>query len=104
MLGPWAQPDVGGLLSAGDSLIGVSVPRPPLQASPCAWLGRLFWEQEWPACGFPGRPDPRGRECGGKLGFPQRWECGCRSFLPCGSVCTPAGCGFWTLTCVGPVA
>jgi hypothetical protein len=88
----------GGHLSAGHSLIGVSVPTPPLQTSSLPWLGGLFWEQEWPPHGFPAGLTQGGGEYRDS-GVTQGWEQGCNSSLPL--LCEPPGWvwGLETHTC-----
>ena len=78
MLGPRAQPDAWGLLSAGDSLTGVSVPcpsppgltpglaGPPILGTGVASQAGQTQEEE---------------SVVGTLGFSQGWECGCNSSL-----------------------
>lgn len=65
-----AQLDIWGSSVNRDSVDGVSV----LQASLLLQPGGLFWEQEWPACGFSGRPDPRGRRERGDRGCTEAGE------------------------------
>ena len=61
----------GGLLSAGDSLTGVSVPHPS-PPGPHPWPG---WAAYFGSRSrFPGKPDPRGRECGWDVGVPSGVE------------------------------
>lgn len=102
MLGPGAQPDVWGpSFGRGQSDWGERPPPLPSRASPLAWLGCLFWEQE---------PLPRQARSKRKGVWLGRWgplrggSVGAAPPCPCCGACTLAGCGFRTLMCVGRVA
>ena len=93
MLGPGAQPDVWGpSFGRGQSDWGERPPPLPSRASPLAWLGRLFWEQEpLPRQARPKRKGVWLGRWGGSVGAAPPCLC-------CGA-CTLAGCGFRTLAC-----